>query len=84
MFKSWRKATAGSTAGRIGRRFHRVLSRVALPAVLIAALVATPLQILGDPGAVQAQDETIAVSFRDMVYYVHEDDNDGVNVVSWR
>ena len=81
MFKSWRKATAGSTAGRIGRRFHRVLSRVALPAVLIAALVATPLQILGDPDAVQAQDETIAVSFRDMVYYVHEDDNDGVNVV---
>ena len=49
--------------------------------MLIAALVATPLQILGDPGAVQAQDETIAVSFRDMVYYVHEDDNDGVNVV---
>ena len=82
MFKSWRKATAGSTAGRIGRGFHRVLSRVALPAVLIAALVATPLQILGDPGAVQAQDEPIAVSFRDMVYYVHEDEtSSGVNVV---
>ena len=76
MFKSWRKATAGSTAGRIGRGFHRVLSRVALPAVLIAALVATPLRILTDPGAVQAQDEgPIVVSFEEMTYSVLEAQN---------
>ena len=66
MFKSWRKATAGSTAGRIGRRFHRVLSRVALPAVLIAALVATPLQILGDPGAVQAESAGVGVDVQNI------------------
>ncbi len=72
MFKSWRKATAGSTAGRIGRGFHRVLSRVALPAVLIAALVATPLQILTDPAEIAHAQDPITVSFAEATYNVIE------------
>ncbi len=82
MFKSWRKATAGSTAGRIGRRFHRVLSRVALPAVLIAALVATPLQILTSPAEIaQAQTEDpITVSFAEATYNVIEGSTVNVTV----
>ena len=76
MFKSWRKATANSKAGRISRGFHRVLSRVALPALLIAALVATPLQILGDPAEVAlAQEDPILVSFEQATYNVLEGNN---------
>ena len=81
MFKSWRKATAGSTAGRIGRGFHRVLSRVALPAVLIAALVATPLQILGDPGAVQAESAGVGVDLQNIPdRFAQTDDPDPITV----
>ena len=80
MFKSWRKATAGSTAGRIGRRFHRVLSRVALPAVLIAALVATPLQILGDPAEIAHAQDPITVSFAEATYNVIEGSSVNVTV----
>lgn len=91
MFKSWRRATANSTAGRVGRGFHSVLSRVAFTAVMVVALVAAPLPSLAAPGGadlqnipdrvLQAQSEDpIIVSFAQARYDVYEDSTDGAEI----